>query len=416
VIKQIFHQIGNYYYAWPIGMCMVNRWWKDHPSEIYWIEITGRPDIGTNLKAPQSSNAGHFLVKEVKSGDVVYHYDINSKSFIGHSIGTGNWWEEEIQWPHSRPGWYAELIGFEPIGPVTLARFQEDWDLIAEKRSELISMYNTAYFPFESGEKRPTRPIQGGYLCKMPRFMVEFLDLLDPGQPLSERSVTSQPTPSIGITARDIISPFGRKLEATMVAKGMNVSQVATLAGCNPSTIRNILTGRIKNPSIEMKERITAVLEDEFEIVDPEVLELEAESNDSEFAKEKDLQNFLLKHLEKIEPGLELFDDGERDGEEYPAGRRRIDILATDREGQLVVIELKVSRGHDRTIGQILNYIGWVKENLAEPNQEVRGIIIAKEITEDLRLTCLLPQIPVSLREYSISFSLREISSRVRSD
>ena len=111
-----------------------------------------------------------------------------------------------------------------------------------------------------------------------------------------------------------------------------------------------------------------------------------------------------------IEPGLKLYNDGLRDGVEYPAGRRFIDILAQDTDGQLVVIELKVSRGHDRTIGQILNYIGWVRENLVNPNQEVRGIIIAKEITEDLRLTCLLPQIPVSLREYSISFSLKNIS------
>ena len=71
---------------------MVNRWWEDDPSEIYWIEITDRPDVGVNLKAPQSRNSGHFLVKEVKSGDVVYHYDINSKSFIGRSIATGEWW------------------------------------------------------------------------------------------------------------------------------------------------------------------------------------------------------------------------------------------------------------------------------------------------------------------------------------
>ncbi|MDB3858645.1 endonuclease NucS [Candidatus Poseidonia sp.] len=392
---------------------MVNRWWDDHPSEIYWIEITGRPDIGADLKAPQSTNSGHFLVKEVKSGDVVYHYDINSQSFVGHSIGTGNWREEDIEWPHLRPGWYADIVGFEPIGPITLARFQEDWDLIASKRAELISMVKTAYFPFESGEKRPTRPVQGGYLCKMPRFMVEFLDLLDPGQPLTEKESTSNSSPSIGITARDIVSPFGQKLEATMVAKGMNASQVATLAGCNPSTVRNIISGRIKTPSVEMSERISSVLEDDFEILDPDVMDLEVETEDSEgseFAKEKDLQNFLVKNLHMIEPGLKLYDDGLRDGVEYPAGRRFIDILAQDTDGQLVVIELKVSRGHDRTIGQILNYIGWVRENLVKPNQEVRGIIIAKEITEDLRLTCLLPQIPVSLREYSISFSLKDIS------
>ena len=131
-------------------------------------------------------------------------------------------------------------------------------------------------------------------------FMVEFLDLLDPGQPLTEKESTSNSSPSIGITARDIVSPFGQKLEAAMVAKGMNASQVATLAGCNPSTVRNIISGRIKTPSVEMSEKISSVLEDDFEILDPDVMDLEVNTEDSdgsEFAKEKDLQNFLVKNL-----------------------------------------------------------------------------------------------------------------------
>ena len=395
---------------------MVNRWWEGDESEKYWLEITDRPDIGANLKAPQTGHPGHFLVKEVKSGDIVYHYDKNSKSFTGFSIATGKWWEQEIDWPYTRPGWYAELINFEAIGPISLSRFQEDWDLISEKRDELYSLVDTAYFPFESGKKRPTRPNQGFYMSKLPRFMVEFLNLLDPGQPLTEKSNKEVRTPSIGIGAKDIISPFGKKLEALMVAKGLNASQVARMADCNPSTVRNIITGRIKTPSEEMSKRISSALEADLEVIDPDVPEddwmvVRADDHDgTEFAFEKDLQNFLVKNLHMIEPDLKLYYDGVRDGQEYPAGRRRIDILALDSDDQLVVIELKVSRGHDRTIGQILNYIGWVKENIADPDQKVRGIIIAKEITEDLRLTCKLPQIPVSLREYSISFSLRDIS------
>jgi len=92
---------------------MVNRWWADHPSEKYWIEITDRPDIGANLKAPQGPVSGWFLVKEVQSGDIVYHYDKNKRSFVGRSYATGNWWEEDIEWPHIRPGWYTELVGYE---------------------------------------------------------------------------------------------------------------------------------------------------------------------------------------------------------------------------------------------------------------------------------------------------------------
>ena len=89
-------------------------------------------------------------------------------------------------------------------------------------------------------------------------------------------------------------------------------------------------------------------------------------------------------------------------------GRRRIDILAVDGDGALVVIELKVSRGHDQVIGQILWYLGWIKANLAEEGQGVRGIIIAKDISEGLRLACSMTQ-DISLREYKISFSLDEV-------
>jgi len=128
----------------------------------------------------------------------------------------------------------------------------------------------------------------------------------------------------------------------------------------------------------------------------------------TEFAYERDLQNYLVKNLHQIEPGLTLYNEDGITGVEYPVGGRRIDILATDSDDSLVVIELKVSKGHDRVIGQILRYLGWIKANLADEEQKVRGIIIAKDISEDLRLACSMTN-DISLREYSISFSLDEI-------
>ena len=390
---------------------MVNRWWSEHPSEKYWIEITDRPDIGTNLKAPQGNVSGWFLVKEVQSGDIVYHYDKKKRSFVGRSYATGKWWEEDIEWPHTRAGWYTGLVGYEEINPpLTLDRIREDWELIARKRKELRSMFKPAYFPFESGEKRPTQPVQGGYVCKMPRFLVEYLDLLDPGQPLSEKSTSIEAPPSIEISARDIVSPFGRQLEATMLVKGINASEVARLADCNSSTVRNIITGRIKKPTSDMKNKIERALEEDISSADTEQLDDESQLidlTDSEFAYEKDLQNFLTKNMDQIEEGLTLYQDGERNGVEFPAGRRRIDILANDKNGDLVVIELKVSRGPDRTLGQIQYYLGWVKQNIAKDSQKVRGIIIASDIDDELQMACSVTDI--DLGEYSISFSLKEI-------
>lgn len=131
-------------------------------------------------------------------------------------------------------------------------------------------------------------------------------------------------------------------------------------------------------------------------------------SNKNEFAYEKDLQNFLIKNLNLIEPGLKLFEDEGSIGVEYPVGGRFIDILALDRNNDFVVIELKVSRGYDRVVGQLLRYVSWIKKNQAEADQNVRGIIIAREISEDLSLACDSLS-NVDLFEYQLSITLNKV-------
>ena len=96
-------------------------------------------------------------------------------------------------------------------------------------------------------------------------------------------------------------------------------------------------------------------------------------------------------------------------GIEFDVGGRRIDILAVDKEGALVVIELKVSKGYDRVIGHLLRYMGWVRRNM-DADKPVRGVIIASKITDDLLLaTSAIPK--VKLVEYELSFSLRAVKS-----
>lgn len=142
---------------------------------------------------------------------------------------------------------------------------------------------------------------------------------------------------------------------------------------------------------------------------------IEAEVNEQElnqptgFAYESDLRDFLSRNLYLIEPGLHLYENEGITGIEFPVGGRFIDILAVDQYKNYVVIELKVSRGYDRVIGQLLRYMAWIEKNQAEPTQKVRGIIIAREISEDLHLaTSKLPD--VQLLEYDLSVSLRKVS------
>jgi hypothetical protein len=137
------------------------------------------------------------------------------------------------------------------------------------------------------------------------------------------------------------------------------------------------------------------------------------EEREQEFAYEKDLQQFLAKNLGLIEPGLQLYEDEEDPnitGLEFPVEDRRIDILATDKSGDYVVVELKVSKGHERVVGQLLRYMGWIKQNLANTNQKVRGVIIAREISEDLKLATSVVH-DVRLLEYELRVTLHEVAN-----
>ncbi|AUD78185.1 DUF91 domain-containing protein [Kangiella profundi] len=140
---------------------------------------------------------------------------------------------------------------------------------------------------------------------------------------------------------------------------------------------------------------------------DNEEMDDVTEEVSQEFAYEKDLQNYLSKNLHLIEQGLILYEEEDIKGIEFPAGGRFIDILAKDKNGNFVVIELKVSKGYDRVVGQLLRYMAWIKQNQAESGQLVRGVIVARNISGDLRLACT--QVPdIQLYEYELSVSLKQ--------
>ena len=145
--------------------------------------------------------------------------------------------------------------------------------------------------------------------------------------------------------------------------------------------------------------------DDEVEAVDA------ALAGSTQFALENDLQRYLADNLEIIEPGLTLFLDEEITGREYPAGGgRRIDILAKDKAGDFVVLELKVKRGYDRVVGQLLRYVNWVRKELAEPGQRVRGIIVCRMMSEDLILACSSID-DIELFEYKLQVTVSKVPS-----
>jgi endonuclease len=125
------------------------------------------------------------------------------------------------------------------------------------------------------------------------------------------------------------------------------------------------------------------------------------------FALEAHLRDFLAKNPNLIESGLKIFRSEEYDGVEYPVDNGRIDLLAIDREDRFVVVELKLSQGRNKALGQLLYYMGWVDQHLG--NGPCRGLIIGSEITDELAVAA--SRVPgVRLAKYRMNFSIEPMT------
>lgn len=128
-----------------------------------------------------------------------------------------------------------------------------------------------------------------------------------------------------------------------------------------------------------------------------------------EFALEKHLEHFLVQNWAQTELGrdYDIFEeDGEKVGQQYPSDTGPMDVLAVKKDKtELLVVELKKGRASDAVVGQVLRYMGFVAQELAEPNQTVRGVIIARE--DDQRLKRALAMTPnISFYRYQVTFKL----------
>lgn len=96
---------------------------------------------------------------------------------------------------------------------------------------------------------------------------------------------------------------------------------------------------------------------------------------------EKDIETFYCGHLDKLEEGLVLTENGRQ----FPTPIGRIDLLCMSKRGEYVIIEVKAQEARDSVFGQILRYIGWVHRNIEGAKDKVRGIIVASKFPEAAR-------------------------------
>lgn len=130
--------------------------------------------------------------------------------------------------------------------------------------------------------------------------------------------------------------------------------------------------------------------------------------NPSEFVLEEHLEDFLVKNWAHTELGAEydIYEEDGQQGRQYPTDTGALDILAVSKDKKkLLVVELKKGRASDAVVGQILRYMSYVQDILAEKGQIVHGIIIA--LKDDQRIRRALAMVPnIQFYRYEISFKL----------
>lgn len=129
------------------------------------------------------------------------------------------------------------------------------------------------------------------------------------------------------------------------------------------------------------------------------------------FGLERHLHYFLFDNWESIPDfsDWQLYEqDGDIVGFEYNTGQvGRIDLLARHKiENRWLIIELKRDQSSDQTVGQVLRYMGWVSEVLAEENAAVEGLIISHHSDHTIRYA--LKHVPsVKQLHYEVQFTLK---------
>jgi predicted HNH restriction endonuclease len=205
----------------------MNNWWRETPTERFWLELTDRDDIGVDLRAPLLDDSGndnwrYSLFRHARVGDIVLHY--KKPALIGFSRIAGRSVPGDITWaargsyarskgtqPHARPGYRIPLTGITPLKPpVSLA------DLRARRREleKLIGDVSkthkgSLYLPFELSASRDLRMLQG-YAFKVPASFIELLPSLAGAASLAANTTSGEPVADVAATDHGRNPPWGR--------------------------------------------------------------------------------------------------------------------------------------------------------------------------------------------------------------
>tara|TARA_Y100000768_G_scaffold372450_1_gene340115 strand:- start:391 stop:1272 length:882 start_codon:yes stop_codon:yes gene_type:complete len=127
----------------------------------------------------------------------------------------------------------------------------------------------------------------------------------------------------------------------------------------------------------------------------------------SSFVLEKHLEDYICRNWETTVFGKDF--NIYENGRQYQTNTGPLDILAKRKDDkEFLVLELKRDMASDVVVGQTLSYMGYIKQNLATNNENVKGCIIATDADQRLR-NALSSVSNIDFYEYKINFAMNRI-------
>jgi len=159
----------------------------------------------------------------------------------------------------------------------------------------------------------------------------------------------------------------------------------------------------------DQEEETVGAPEEEEEPPEEEIRTGQVAKQAKQTPTEKILEELILQKVERGQTvfgrKLKVYDSEEGYGQQFPiADMGRIDLLTEDTStNEFVVIELKRDKTDDQVVGQTCRYMAWVRKNLAQKGQKVKGIVCVGEASDILTLS--VSNVPdLEVFEYDLSF------------
>ena len=123
------------------------------------------------------------------------------------------------------------------------------------------------------------------------------------------------------------------------------------------------------------------------------------------------VRSLLAEQPGALEPGLvAYYQDGKPVGAGYSTPVGDIDLLATAKSGDLVVVSVMEKSQGEELVAEVLKRLGWVRKHLSEADGvKVRGYVLCDEPPENLSYTAAAVADTVAFKTYKVAVSFDDV-------